>query len=135
MSALAASPSPVSAPVGSLLELLGVLGKLGPNLPAFMAFAQTVLQAWNTLQNAMTPTTIGRLFTAALSPDEARGIAELHLKLKPKLVTEFAKTLGGHPAMLFGDAHLFASVFALAKAHPVLLQIMLHTARGMLPAA
>ncbi len=122
----------VSAPAGSIMGLLDLLGKLGANLPAFMVFAQTIIQAWQTLQHAVNPATVGKLMASApLTAEEAHAVNALHAQLRPKLLALPAHP-GGNPVMLFGDAHIFASLFAFAKAHPMIMQALEQIAKGLI---
>ncbi len=124
-----------SAPAGSIMGLLDLLGKLGANLPAFMTFAQVVVAAWQTLQAAINPAKVGALMAAApLTADEAKAVDALHQQLKPKLLALPANP-AGHPVMVFGDGHIFAGIFAFAKAHPELIQLLIQIATGMIPKA
>lgn len=123
----------VAAPSGSIMDLIGLLGKLGANLPAFMAFAQTVIVAWQNLQNAINPAKVGKLMAVALTAEEAQAIDSLHKQLTPGLpLMALPGTVGGHPAMALGDGRIFGGIFAFAKAHPMLKQILIQIAQGML---
>jgi len=129
-----ADPAPV-APKGSILDLIALLGKLGGNLPAFMAFFQTVISAWQTLQGAINPHTVGKLMASApLTNEEAKAVDALHNQLKPHLLA-LAPNPAGHPVMVFGDGHIFAGLFAFIKANPWLLQLLMGFAGGLVPKA
>lgn len=122
----------VSASSGSIMGFLDLLGKLGGNLPAFMTFFQTMIQAWTALQAAISPGGQPvKLMASTLTAEEAAAVNKLHLSFKPALLA-LPDNPAGHHLMVLGDGGIFARMFAFAKAHPVLMEILERAAQKLI---